>query len=292
MGYAGYVPAKLAPEKPTDLQAALWQASSPTLKCSLTIMCRSLGSSQHLPMQISQTEALDTLEKLVQNVAKAPTEPKYRKIRLSNPKITTAVIQTPGSLAALQLMGWEASVEDDSLVLPSNRQITFAQVRAQLNVMGRSTRPSSDWLHAHVWLPACSWAIEQNLKVQVSLCCICTAGCCGNVQVALPVIHEKSGQPSQWRALTLYMVQARMIDDARQRLVKLQKEAARKKTVAKAPVTKEQLALRAQMEADRRERAGMAPSQGSRAQSLPGGNMAGQAMQLKNLGAAAPDEEE
>ena len=28
MGYAGYVPAKLAPEKPTDLQAALWQARS------------------------------------------------------------------------------------------------------------------------------------------------------------------------------------------------------------------------------------------------------------------------
>ena len=27
MGYAGYVPAKLAPDKPTDLQAALWQAS-------------------------------------------------------------------------------------------------------------------------------------------------------------------------------------------------------------------------------------------------------------------------
>ena len=79
-------------------------------------------------MQIPQIEALDTLEKLVQNVAKAPTEPKFRKLRLSNPKITAAVIQTPGALRALQVMGWEANVEEDTLVLPSNRQISFAQV--------------------------------------------------------------------------------------------------------------------------------------------------------------------
>ena len=87
-------------------------------------------------------------------------------------------------------------------------------------------------------------------------------------------------------------MQARLIDDARQRLAKLQKEAARRQSAAKAPQTKEQLALRAQMEADRRERAGMAPSKGSRAQALPGGNIAGQATQLKNLGAPEPGDED
>ena len=90
----------------------------------------------------------------------------------------------------------------------------------------------------------------------------------------------------------LLWLQARLIDDARQRLAKLQKEAKRKQAAAKAPQTKEQLALRAQMEADRRERAGMAPSKGSVAQTLPGGNMSGQAMQLKNLGAPEPGDEE
>ena len=64
----------------------------------------------------------------MQNVAKAPAELKFRKPRLSNPKITAAVIQTPGALRALQVMGWEANVEEDTLVLPSNRQISFAQV--------------------------------------------------------------------------------------------------------------------------------------------------------------------
>ena len=68
----------------------------------------------------------------MQNVAKAPAELKFRKLRLSNPKITAAVIQTPGALRALQVMGWEANVEEDTLVLPSNRQISFAQVTYEI----------------------------------------------------------------------------------------------------------------------------------------------------------------
>ena len=39
MGYAGYVPAKLAPDKPTDLQTALWQASFQTDSPLITLMC-------------------------------------------------------------------------------------------------------------------------------------------------------------------------------------------------------------------------------------------------------------
>ena len=52
-------------------------------------------------------DCLDTLETLVANVSKAPTELKFRKLRLSNPKVAAAVAGTPGALAALQHMGWQ-----------------------------------------------------------------------------------------------------------------------------------------------------------------------------------------
>lgn len=74
-------------------------------------------------------ESLDMLEKVVANVAKAPTELKFRKLRLSNPKIAEGIVRAPGALAALEQMGWHTEDQEDCLVLPITRQLTYAHVR-------------------------------------------------------------------------------------------------------------------------------------------------------------------
>ena len=63
------------------------------------------------------------------------------------------------------------------------------------------------------------------------------------------------------------------MEEAKDRLRKLQKDAARSKAANKLPTTVSQERIRAQMEADRQERLSRGPvSQGSKAQALPTGN--------------------
>lgn len=54
MAYAGYVPAKLPPGKPTEFQAALWS--------------------------IKSNDTLEVIQKLSYNTAIAPTDDKFRKV--------------------------------------------------------------------------------------------------------------------------------------------------------------------------------------------------------------------
>mmetsp|Transcript_18159 Transcript_18159/g.58715 ORF Transcript_18159/g.58715 Transcript_18159/m.58715 type:complete len:179 (-) Transcript_18159:140-676(-) len=102
MGYAGYVPAKMATAL-TDTQKAL--------------------------RKIKPDEALETVSKVVRNVAQAPKEPKYRKIRLTNEKIKVLIVDS-GAVEAMELMGWTKDPADaDFLVLPEGVHHTMAQVR-------------------------------------------------------------------------------------------------------------------------------------------------------------------
>lgn len=50
-------------------------------------------------------EALQTVRKIVNNVACAPTETKYRKVNLSNPKIDELIVKG-GGVAPLKDLGW------------------------------------------------------------------------------------------------------------------------------------------------------------------------------------------
>mmetsp|Transcript_90422 Transcript_90422/g.161094 ORF Transcript_90422/g.161094 Transcript_90422/m.161094 type:complete len:187 (-) Transcript_90422:229-789(-) len=95
MGYAGYSPGNQVADKLTPLQQAL----------------RALPLSQ-------ATETLDIIEKLTRNVTRNPTEDKFRKIKLSNPKIAAAITDVPYAVDILKEMGW---VEDpEGLVLPAS----------------------------------------------------------------------------------------------------------------------------------------------------------------------------
>ena len=92
------------------------------------------------------------------------------------------------------------------------------------------------------------------------------------------------------RPCTLCMLQVRLVEEAKDRLRKLQKEAARSKAASKLPVTETQARLRAQMEADRRERIARGPvSQGSVAQPLPGNSGVTTA---RDLGIGADDHQD
>uniref|UniRef100_A0A061S311 PUB domain-containing protein n=1 Tax=Tetraselmis sp. GSL018 TaxID=582737 RepID=A0A061S311_9CHLO len=106
MGYAGYAPAKLPPPRPSDLEAAL--------------------------RAVCSTDSLTVISTLCRNCAIQPKEDKFRKVKLSNKKIHSAVVDTPGALEVMLKLGWvENTTEQDGDVLeiPSGQYITMEQVR-------------------------------------------------------------------------------------------------------------------------------------------------------------------
>jgi hypothetical protein len=61
--------------------------------------------------------ALDLMSKMAANIAKSPTEPKFRKMRLSNPKVAEGLVHVPGARQFLCAHGWRL-VEREYLELP------------------------------------------------------------------------------------------------------------------------------------------------------------------------------
>jgi thioredoxin len=64
-------------------------------------------------------------------VAQQPTEAKFRKLKLSNPKIDALFVSQPGAMEALALLGWVRETVDgiECIVLPPATQLTMANVR-------------------------------------------------------------------------------------------------------------------------------------------------------------------
>lgn len=105
MGYGREAPAKYAKEY-TDVELACKRVTGPNAVLALT-----------------------TIGKLTKNVAQNPTEEKYRKIRLGNPKIEEAIVNVPGAMELLISMGWQYNVEEDAehLTLPPKVKLQFQQ---------------------------------------------------------------------------------------------------------------------------------------------------------------------
>lgn len=107
-GYAGYVPAKLPPAKPTAIQAALWEVRS--------------------------QESLEAISKLLRNAAVNPKEEKFRRIRLQNDKIQSLILQQSGALEALLLLGWERNTSDgDQLVISPGKYFSMSEASFSFN---------------------------------------------------------------------------------------------------------------------------------------------------------------
>ena len=61
--------------------------------------------------------ALELMQKMVANIQKAPSEPKFRKMRLSNPKVAEGLVHVMGARQYLRALGWQI-VETEFLELP------------------------------------------------------------------------------------------------------------------------------------------------------------------------------
>jgi len=93
MGYAGYAPGNRVADKLTPFHQSL----------------------RSLPLDKAQ-ETLELIEKLTRNVIRNPGEEKFRRINLSNPKISAAITDVPFAVDLMREMGW--AQDADALLLP------------------------------------------------------------------------------------------------------------------------------------------------------------------------------
>lgn len=98
---------------------------------STTNRIKDKPTEQQLALSLIKDEnALSIIEKITYNVVVAPTEAKYRKIKLSNPKIKSAITDIPESMSYLTMLGWEQQSQDGEtfLSLP-DKMLSMSEVR-------------------------------------------------------------------------------------------------------------------------------------------------------------------
>mmetsp|Transcript_37774 Transcript_37774/g.97679 ORF Transcript_37774/g.97679 Transcript_37774/m.97679 type:complete len:185 (-) Transcript_37774:278-832(-) len=98
MGYAGYAPGSKVSDKLTPLQQAL----------------------RSLPLEVAQ-ETLELIDKLTRNVVRSPGEEKFRKVKLSNPKIAAVVAAAPTMVDIMLEMGWVRT--EEGIELPPSARL-------------------------------------------------------------------------------------------------------------------------------------------------------------------------
>ena len=72
--------------------------------------------------------ALELLRKMIANINKDPAEPKYRKMRLSNPKVAAGLVHVDGVRQWLRAIGWRLDGEFIELQIDAE---AVAQAKAQ-----------------------------------------------------------------------------------------------------------------------------------------------------------------
>ncbi|WIA09770.1 hypothetical protein OEZ85_009148 [Tetradesmus obliquus] len=104
MGYAGYVPAKLPPSKPTEVEAAV--------------------------QAVKSVETLEVMGKLLYNCAVSPREDKFRRVKLTNKKVADTIGSTHGALEAMAALGWVADeANPQELVVREGTFFSMKEVR-------------------------------------------------------------------------------------------------------------------------------------------------------------------
>lgn len=78
-------------------------------------------------------DATQVLGKLVRNAAVSPLEEKFKRIKLTNSKVKSTIVEVNGGVPSLLAMGWVVDPADDEfLVLPKGAQMTMKEVCAAL----------------------------------------------------------------------------------------------------------------------------------------------------------------
>jgi hypothetical protein len=90
-------------------------------------------------------QTLDLVETTTRKIAQNPKDPKFRKLRLGNEKIASALTNVDGAFEIMSELGWEIQVEGEEafLVLPDAVTLTFPD-------------------HVHKILETKSWYVKQN----------------------------------------------------------------------------------------------------------------------------------
>merc|ERR1740139_1305398 len=70
---------------------------------------------------------VETVTKMLTNITANPSEPKFRKIRASNPSFATKVYSCKGAPELLMLAGFKETVEEGFLVLPDGADLALVQ---------------------------------------------------------------------------------------------------------------------------------------------------------------------
>jgi hypothetical protein len=93
-----------------------------TLASSLAAACELLEAQP----DDARATAIRTLKKLVENLAAAPENPKFRRVRVSNAKIQQAVLSVPGGESFLRALGFEDSSATEEHAAGAFLEITEA----------------------------------------------------------------------------------------------------------------------------------------------------------------------
>jgi hypothetical protein len=73
------------------------------------------------------TTCVETILKMLANVLASPSDPKYRKIRVSNPNFVAKVLSAKGAPECFQLAGFTETIEAGFLVLPEGADLVHVQ---------------------------------------------------------------------------------------------------------------------------------------------------------------------
>lgn len=86
------------------------------------------------------------MSKLVRNAAVTPSEDKFKRIKLSNSKVKTTIVETTGGVPALLAMGWAHDEADsDYLVLPKGVQMSMKEVSYSGSIDASARHPTELW---------------------------------------------------------------------------------------------------------------------------------------------------
>ena len=87
--------------------------------------------------------------RMADNIAKGPAEEKYRKVRLTNPKVAAGLVHVPGARQFLRAIGWQAShltLHHDCIVATHTlfTPLVFTLARRRLAAGGEGVHAAAD----------------------------------------------------------------------------------------------------------------------------------------------------
>jgi PUB domain len=111
---------------------------------ALMVACASLDPVGAGPQQPALMRTIQTLHTILTNLQTDPDNPKFRSLRLSNPKVQKTIASSWGARQVLQLVGFrDESIHDEPhLVLAPHHQ-SFSRLPQALEVLESSLMPRS-----------------------------------------------------------------------------------------------------------------------------------------------------